>query len=79
MEEIPKTFTVTDEDMQRLKDELAYLTDIRRPEALRDIENAKELGDLAHNSEYDFACEELEKIDALIDELADVMKRTRLG
>jgi len=44
--------------MARLRDELAQLTTVKRPEVINRIKTAKELGDLKENADYHAAREE---------------------
>jgi transcription elongation factor GreA len=50
--------TLTAEGAERLRAELAELTDVRRPEVIGRIRTAKEHGDLKENAEYHAAREE---------------------
>ena len=43
---------ISQEGYDKLKDELTYLTTIKRKEIAERIEHAKELGDLSENAEY---------------------------
>ncbi|MFW5888457.1 MAG: transcription elongation factor GreA [Patescibacteria group bacterium] len=43
---------ISEEGYKKLKDELEYLTNVKRKEIADRIEKAKELGDLSENAEY---------------------------
>lgn len=49
---------VTEEGLQRLKDELQFLETVERPRVIAAIAEAREKGDLSENAEYDAAKEE---------------------
>ena len=46
---------VTPEGLEKLQNELAYLTEVRRKEVADRIRQAREFGDISENSEYDEA------------------------
>jgi transcription elongation factor GreA len=46
---------ITPEGLEKLKEELEYLTTVRRREVAERIKEAREFGDIAENSEYDDA------------------------
>jgi transcription elongation factor GreA len=46
---------VTPEGMEKLQEELTYLTEVRRKEVADRIRQAREFGDISENSEYDDA------------------------
>ena len=60
--------------LEELKKELAILLEDKRPKLVARLANAREQGDLAENSDYQSAKEELEFLDGRIDELTDVVK-----
>lgn len=73
-----KTFFVTKEGLAELKKELEQLTNIKRPEVLDRVSQARSMGDLSENSEYTAAREELSLIDGRIEELSEIIKRVSL-
>jgi transcription elongation factor GreA len=50
-----KPVYLTREGLERLKEELKLLVEVRRPEIAESIKQAKDLGDLSENSEYESA------------------------
>lgn len=73
-----KKIFVTKEGMEELKHELEDLNKKKRPEVLERVSAARAMGDLAENSEYTAAREELSLIDGRIEELADILKSAEL-
>jgi len=65
---------LTKSGLEELKKELAILLEDKRPKLVARLANAREQGDLAENSDYQSAKEELEFLDGRIDELTDVVK-----
>ena len=63
------TVYLTKEGLQELKDELDNLINVRRPENIVAIKEARSLGDLSENAEYDAAKEEQGMIEAEIAEI----------
>ena len=60
---------VTPEGMEKLQDELLYLTEDRRKEIADRIRQAREFGDISENSEYDDAKTEQGLLERRISEL----------
>ena len=69
-----KQVQVTKQGMQSLKSELDELVNGKRPKAVDRLSNARSQGDLAENSDYHNAKEELEFLDGRISELQEVLK-----
>jgi len=65
---------LTKSGLEALKKELSELLENKRPKLVARLANAREQGDLAENSDYQSAKEELEFLDGRIDELTDVVK-----
>ena len=78
MAESTKVITVTEEGLQKLKDELEYLINVRRPEVTKNIGIARGFGDLSENSEYDEAKNEQAKVEAQIAELEETLKHVQI-
>jgi transcription elongation factor GreA len=68
-----KKTQVTREGYESLKKELDKLVKQKRPEAVERLSNARQQGDLAENSDYHNAKDELEFLDGRIAELEDVV------
>jgi transcription elongation factor GreA len=60
---------VTPEGLEKLQNELVYLTDVRRREVADRIRQAREFGDISENSEYDEAKNEQGLLERRIGEL----------
>ena len=73
-----KSVYVTRDGLHELKNELEELSRIKRPEVLERVSQARSMGDLAENSEYTAAREELSLIDGRIEELSEIIKHANL-
>ena len=73
-----KIIYVTREGLKELKRELSELTEVKRPQIVERVSQARAMGDLAENSEYTAAREELSLIDGRIEELSQMLKHAEL-
>ncbi len=73
MAEVKKT-KITYEGLKKLENELEELKTIRRKEVAQKIKEARELGDLSENAEYDAAKDEQRDIEARIEEIEKILK-----
>jgi transcription elongation factor GreA len=73
-----KTVQITEDGLEALKNELKLLVGEKRPALVERLANARSQGDLAENSDYSNAKDELEFLDGRIDELEDVLKKSVL-
>jgi transcription elongation factor GreA len=64
---------VTEEGLQKIKDELEYLKVTKRKEVAEALKQAKAFGDLSENSEYDEAKNEQAEVERHIAELEDIL------
>lgn len=69
-----KEFKLTQESLDKLKDELEYLKTVREREVAEQIKEARSFGDLSENSEYDEAKNEQGKVYSRIAELENVIE-----
>jgi transcription elongation factor GreA len=69
---------VTPEGLQRLKEDLAYLTTKGRSDISKAIGEAREKGDLSENAEYDAAKEAQGLLEARISKLQESIANSRL-
>jgi transcription elongation factor GreA len=69
---------VTDEGLQRMKDELDQLRTIERPSISRQIAEARDKGDLSENAEYSAAKEAQGMLELKISRLEDQIARSRV-
>jgi len=65
---------LTKEGLEKLKEELEYLKNEKRPQVSDRIKSAKELGDLSENAEYQEAKEEQSFVEGRILELEHLVK-----
>ena len=71
------TVYLTQEGLEDLKKELDNLINVRRPENIQAIKEARSLGDLSENAEYDAARnEQVEKMLENVSIIAEVSKDT---
>jgi transcription elongation factor GreA len=71
---MPKDVILTPEGLEKLKEELAYLSNDKRREVAERIKEAREFGDISENSEYDDAKNEQAMLEQRI---AQVEERLR--
>ena len=69
---------LTYEGLKRYEDELHDLKVVRRKEVAQKIKEARELGDLSENAEYDAAKDEQRDIEARIEELEKILKNVEV-
>ncbi len=70
---------VTKEGLEKLKAELAELNGVKRTEVARRIKEAREMGDISENSEYDAAKQEQSYIEGRISELEEFLKNAEIS
>lgn len=69
---------VTEEGLQKLKEELEQLRNIERPLISRQIADARDKGDLSENAEYAAAKEAQGMLELKINKLEDILARSRV-
>lgn len=69
---------VTEEGLQKMKDELEQLRSVERPLISRLLADAKEKGDLTENAEYAAAKEAQGMLEMKIAKLEDIIARSRI-
>lgn len=69
---------VTREGERKLHEELKYLKEVRRPEVLRALNEARRKGDLSENGEYDAAKEEQRIVQGRINQLEVMVRNVRI-
>ena len=69
---------VTEDGMQKMKDELEYLKTVERPRLSKAIAEARDKGDLSENAEYHAAKEDQGLLEMKISKLEDVIARSRI-
>ncbi len=69
---------VTEDGLQKLKDELEQLKTVDRPALSKAIAEARDKGDLSENAEYHAAKEEQGLLEMKISKLEDIIARSRI-
>ncbi|MEI8226149.1 MAG: transcription elongation factor GreA [Bacteroidota bacterium] len=69
---------VTEEGLQKLKEELNQLRNVERPSISRQIADARDKGDLSENAEYAAAKEAQGMLEMRINKLEDIVARSRI-
>ena len=65
---------LTKEGLKQLQDRLDYLKNVKRPEVIAALKEARALGDLSENAEYDAARAEQATVEAKIVELEQMIE-----
>jgi transcription elongation factor GreA len=73
-----KTQYITEEGLQKLREELEHLRSVERPEISRQIAEARDKGDLSENAEYDAAKEAQGMLEMRISELEGKIANARV-
>ncbi len=73
-----KTFKLTKERLQELRDELDYLKNVRENEVAELIKEARSFGDLSENSEYDEAKNEQGKLFSREAEIENILANAEI-
>ena len=73
-----KTVYLTQNGLDELKKELDLLINVRRPENVQAIKEARSLGDLSENAEYDAARNEQAQIEARIKQLEKMLENVSI-
>lgn len=73
-----KKIYLTKEGLEELKSEFEELKNVKRPEVVTRVSDARNQGDLSENAEYSAARDELSFIDGRIDELEEILKHVVL-
>ncbi len=69
-----KPIFLTKEGFEEIKEELNYLINVARPENVNAIKEARALGDLSENADYDAARNEQAEIEAKIKKLEAILE-----
>lgn len=73
-----KVSYITEEGLQKLKDELDQLVNVERPAISKQIAEARDKGDLSENAEYEAAKEAQGMLEMKISKLKDVIAISRI-
>ena len=71
-------YTLTQEGLKSLQDELKQLTEVARVENIRALQDARAQGDLSENADYDAARDEQSKIASRISVIEAILKNYEL-
>ena len=78
MNDLNQKILLTKEGLTELQTELKNLEGFKLPQAIERLANAREQGDLAENSEYKSAREDLMFIEGRVEELKDIINRAKV-
>ncbi len=73
-----KVSYITEEGLQKLKDELEYLLNVERPAISKLIAEARDKGDLSENAEYEAAKEAQGMLEMKINKLKEAIASSRV-
>lgn len=73
-----RVYDLTEEGVLEYEAELAYLKEVKRPENLQNLKEARAQGDLFENADYDSARTEQAQIEARIKEIDYILKNVRI-
>ena len=73
-----KEVILTPEGLDKLKDEIEYLSTVKRREVAERIKTAREFGDINENSEYDDAKNEQAMLEKQIADLEEKLRNARV-
>lgn len=73
-----QVFELTQEGVEQLRAELAHLKDVKRPENVVSLQEARAQGDLSENADYDAARDEQARIEARIKEIENILENSKL-
>ena len=73
-----KEVFVTEAGLEEMKKELEYLIQVRRPEVIVALKDARALGDLSENAEYDAARNEQAIVESKIKELEASIEHAKI-
>ncbi len=65
---------LTEQGYQELKDELDHLINVRRPENIKAIKDARSLGDLSENADYDAAKNDQAELEGRIKTIEKILE-----
>lgn len=69
---------LTNEGFLEIEEELNHLKDVKRPEVIKALKDARALGDLSENADYDAARDEQAKVEGRILELEKLLETAEL-
>lgn len=69
---------LTNEGFLEIEEELNYLKEVKRPEVIKALKDARALGDLSENADYDAARNEQAQVEGRIKELEILLEKAEL-
>ena len=69
---------LTNEGILEIEEELNHLKNVKRPEIIKALKDARALGDLSENADYDAARDEQAKVEGRITELEKLLETAEL-
>jgi len=69
---------LTNEGFLELEEELNHLKEVKRPEIIKALKDARALGDLSENADYDAARDEQAQVEGRIAELEKILETAEL-
>lgn len=72
------TNLMTKDGIEKLKKELRHLIDVRRPNIIKQIQDAREQGDLSENADYDAAKNSQAMIEGRIKEIEEILNHIEI-
>jgi transcription elongation factor GreA len=75
---VSRQSVITQEGLEKLKEEIEYLSTIKRREVAERIKEAREFGDIAENAEYDDAKNEQALLEQRIAQLEERLRRSEV-
>lgn len=73
-----KKIEITAQGLKDYKEELKNLIDVKKPEVIEKLQNARAMGDLSENADYDAARNEQAQIEARIKELEYLINNAKV-
>lgn len=69
---------LTNEGFLEIEEELNHLKEVKRPEIIKALKDARALGDLSENADYDAARDEQAQVEGRIKELEQLLEKAEL-
>ena len=69
---------LTNEGFLEIEEELNHLKEVKRPEVIKALKDARALGDLSENADYDAARNEQAQVEGRIKELEQLLEKAEL-
>jgi transcription elongation factor GreA len=73
-----KEFVLTKEGLEQLNKEYRNLIDVERPEVIEALNNARAMGDLSENADYDAARNKQAQVEARIKEIETILANAKV-